>query len=131
MNEPETFAAQVWFLLWASMLAIASGIARSLSEGRELRLLPFLGGILGSGIAAFSFAAFMMETFSVSNLLVLAMAGPIGWIGGDVLAQLGRKWVRQIDRDEGDRKRGKKKRDDEDKGSGDDKMKDEGEEGEE
>ncbi len=83
------------FLIWAAALAAASGLARRLNEERKLRFLPMLGGVMGSALAAFSFAAFMIEVFDVSNLIVLAMAGPVGWIGGDILEQLGRKYAQQ------------------------------------
>lgn len=91
----EDFADRLLFLIWTAVLAAASGLARRLNEDKAIRLLPMLGGVMGSALAAFSFAAFMIEVFDVSNLIVLAMAGPVGWIGGDILEQLGKKYAQQ------------------------------------
>ena len=102
MDSVDTIG-RIWFLLWGALLASASGLARYLTERRPMNAPAMVGGILGSGIAAFSFAAFMIESFNVSNLLILAMAGPIGWLGGDVLAALGKKLM-----DDNDRKGGGK-----------------------
>ena len=97
MDSAETIG-RVWFLLWGAVLAAASGLARYLTEKRPMNVSAMVGGILGSGIAAFSFTAFMIESFNVSNLLILAMAGPIGWLGGDVLAAIGKKLMDDDDR---------------------------------
>ena len=93
---------RVLFLAWAAVLAAASGLARRLADRAPASPVTLFGGLLGSAIAAFSFAAFMIEVFDVSNLLVLAMAGPIGWIGGDILEQLGRKYAKQAGITEGE-----------------------------
>jgi hypothetical protein len=91
----DELGGRLLFLAWAGVLAALSAGARYLMENRGFEPLPFLGGLMGSALAAFSFAGLMIEAFNVSNLLVLAMAGPIGWVGGDVLAALGRKILRE------------------------------------
>jgi hypothetical protein len=93
-SEDTDIVSRMAFLLWASLVAMLSGLARYLTEHDQVRALPLLGGLLGSALASFSFAALMIELFNVSNLLVLAMAGPVGWLGGDILAALGRKYMR-------------------------------------
>jgi chromate transport protein ChrA len=99
INEPElSLMDRLVFLLWAVLIAMLASLARQLTEHQSIKFLPLMGGILGSGLASFSFAALMIEIFQVSNLLVLAMAGPIGWLGGDILASLGRRYLQQIDR---------------------------------
>jgi hypothetical protein len=94
------FAERIVFLLWASLIAMLSQLAKQLSDPERIRFVPLLGGLLGSALASFSFAALMVELLSVSNLLVLAMAGPIGWLGGDILASLGKKYLRDADVDQ-------------------------------
>jgi hypothetical protein len=85
------------FLGLGAVLATLSGLAKYLTEHEQIRRLPLMGGLLGSGLASFSFAALMIEMFQISNLLVLAIAGPIGWLGGDIMASLGRRYLRQIE----------------------------------
>jgi surfactin synthase thioesterase subunit len=94
LNDEPELTGRVVFLLWASLLAMLSGLARQLSQKeKKHEALPLIGGLMGSAVAAFSFAALMIELFNVSNLLVLGMAGPIGWVGGDILAGLAQKYV--------------------------------------
>ena len=89
MEETNTLAQRLYFLAWATALSSLAYLARVLSsEKRPLKPLQVFGGILGSAIAAFSFCAIAIEFFDISNLLILALAGPVGWVGGDALAAI-------------------------------------------
>jgi hypothetical protein len=90
----------VW-LLWAAVIAILSGLAKYITEHPVIKPIQLAGGLLGSALASFSFAALMIELFDISNLLVLAMAGPVGWLGGDILAALGKRYMRDAQLDPG------------------------------
>lgn len=83
------------FILWAGFIGSLAFIAKALM-GPRLGILPFVGGVLGSALASFSFAILAVEVANVSDLMVLGLAGPIGWLGGDVLANLGRRYVADL-----------------------------------
>ncbi len=92
--DPEE-SARIVILVYGATIGVFAAAARSLMSPVKTGLMAFIGGLIGSAVAAFSFGGLMVVVFEVDNLLVLSMAGPIGWIGGDVLASIGRHYLRE------------------------------------
>lgn len=87
--DEEHLTRRLVILAWGAAVAGLASIARTLRTGNPVGPLRMLGGVLGAGIASFSYGALVSEFFDVSNLFLLGSSGIVGWLGGDVLAALG------------------------------------------
>lgn len=73
-------------VLIAAVIGALAHLARALTGARDTwTWLQLAGGVLGSAIASFSAGALMLDR-GTSELFVIGLAGPVGWLGGSFLA---------------------------------------------
>lgn len=95
LQEPQT-----WQVLLGSFV-IATAVQFFKLYGDRDNLLPLrvlLGQSMLAGLAALIFALLMIDRITVGWGFVFAVAGVVGWLGGDALGLLAAIGKRQLDR---------------------------------
>lgn len=81
-------------LMIAAFIGALTWLAKVWSEnGSRAHARKLVGGMLGSAVAAFTVGAMLVASRNVSVWLVLAIAGPTGWGGGELLGWLLHRWT--------------------------------------
>jgi uncharacterized BrkB/YihY/UPF0761 family membrane protein len=80
----------------AVLVAIISQFGRILGDNKPLSMRRVLAGLIGAAMAAFVVSELMFVYLPDSSLhLRLAVAGIVGWIGGDVMTMLFEWYVKR------------------------------------
>lgn len=86
-------------LLFCAGIASLAWLGRTLSttkKGEAFVLPQLLGGMLGAAIASFCFGAAAIEWWGVSPLIAIAISGPVGWGGGDLMAGVAQAIAKRV-----------------------------------
>lgn len=93
--EERSILERVWIFIVVPLIGALAQLARMLTGSRPFTIVQLIGAMLGSAIAAFSFGAIILDRGS-SELIALALAGPVGWLGGSFLGSLALQIERRL-----------------------------------